>query len=375
MTLSRRLRLCLLALSASFSWGLVPSAWAQDGVVTAEAPIVAGNAVLAKQRALGDAFRQATERAFATLIAENGESSAPLSPALIQLKASLATLGQRFVRSYRVLEQDESAGKLRLQIEAEVDLALLRREMDRARGTGGGGGVPAAPVAPFLVGGAVPAELRLVAVNAFVAAGARAQASPAIDEATLTAAAAGKGSHAILLTASASPEGAIRGTNRVSVRCELRARVVPAASGPKLERSQEERGFAADETAARMACWERVTRALAREVVATFKPAPGSTRHVSLSLDLPDPSALAAVVQAIKRLGAVSATEVRHVTVQGAEIRLFTRMSGPVIASGLARELAGRLALTTTKPATDDHVWLQVRAPEVGDAANPEPSP
>jgi hypothetical protein len=351
-------------------------------VVTAEAPIVAGNAVLAKQRALGDAFRQAAERAFAVVLAEGGETATPLPPALAQLKASFATRGQRFVRSYRVLEQDESAGKLRLQIEAEVDIALLRREMDRVRGASGGSanGVPAvAEMLPFVVGGGVPSEVRLIAVNAFVAAGARAQASTATDEATLATAAAGQGSHAVLVAATAAPEGAIRGANRVSVRCELRARVVTAPTtmgpGPKLDRAEEDRGFAPDETAARMACWERVAQALARNTVAALKPVPASTRYVELTLDLADPSALAAVVQGIKRLGAVAATEVRHVTSQGAEIRLFTRMGGPVIATALARELAGRLALSNTKPATVDHVWLQARTPEVGDVANPEPSP
>lgn len=353
-----------------------------DRVVTAEAPILAGNAVLAKQRALGDAFRQAAERAFALVLAESGDTPAPLPPALAQLKASFATRGQRFVHSYRVLEQDEAAGKLRLQIEAEVDMALLRREMDRARGAGAPGPnvVPvAAEMPPFFVGGIIPSEVRLIAVNAFVAAGARAQASPATDETALATAAAGQGSHAVLLAATATPEGAIRGANRVAVRCELRARVVTAPTtmgpGPKLDRAEEDRGFAADETAARMACWERVAQALSRNIVTALKPAPASTRYVELTLDLADSSALAAVVQGIKRLGAVAATEVRHVSAKGAEVRLFTRMGGPAIAAALARELAGRLAVTTTKPATVDHVWLQARTPEVGDAANPEPSP
>jgi hypothetical protein len=381
---------CLLALGAIL--GLGTSAWGQDNkdkqdsqsndrVVTAEAPIVAGNAVLAKQRALGDAFRQAAERGFAVVLAESGDAAASLPPALAQLRASFATRGQRFVRSYRVLEQDESAGKLRLQIEAEVDMALLRREIDRVRGANATGAnvVPVvAEMPPFLVAGAVPSEVRLIAVNAFVAAGVRAQASPIADEASLTTAAAGQGSQAVLLAATATPEGAIRGANRVSVRCELRARVTAAPTmgpGSKLDRKEEDRGFAVDENAARMACWERGAQGLTRSVVAAFRPAPASTRYVELTLDLADPSALTAVIQGIKRLGAVSTTEVRHVTARAAEVRLFTRMGGPTIASALIRELAGRLALSNTKPATVDHVWLQARTPEVGDVANPEPSP
>ena len=71
--------------------------------MTAEAPIVNGNAVVAKQRALADAFRQTVERAFSDLLKESGNEAQPLSAGLAQLKASFANRGQRFVRSYRIL--------------------------------------------------------------------------------------------------------------------------------------------------------------------------------------------------------------------------------------------------------------------------------
>ncbi|HJX52692.1 MAG TPA: flagellar assembly protein T N-terminal domain-containing protein, partial [Polyangia bacterium] len=106
-----------------------------DRVVSAEAPIVNGNAVVAKQRALAEAFRQAVERAFSDLLKESGSGAQPLPGGLMQLKASFANRGQRFVRSYRILEEDEANGRLRVQIDADVDTTLLRREMERARGT------------------------------------------------------------------------------------------------------------------------------------------------------------------------------------------------------------------------------------------------
>ena len=116
------------------------SAGAQPGehVVTGEVPVVNGNAVVAKQRALADAFRQTVERAFADLLKEGGGEAQPVPAGLAQLKASFANRGQRFVRSYRILEQEESSGRLRVQIDADVDTALLRREMERARGTTAG---------------------------------------------------------------------------------------------------------------------------------------------------------------------------------------------------------------------------------------------
>ena len=68
-----------------------------DHLITSEAPIVNRNAMQAEQRALADAFRQATERVFADLMKEAGAEGQPLSPGLAQLKASLASKGQRFV--------------------------------------------------------------------------------------------------------------------------------------------------------------------------------------------------------------------------------------------------------------------------------------
>src|SRR5206468_9238298 len=109
--------------------------------IPAEAPIVAGNAASAKQRAMDDAFRQAVERTFAVLVAEAGFSpSEPPPPGLMQLKGTFFSRAKRYIRGYRVLEESEEGGRVRLLIDAEVDEGLLRREIDRARG------VPAAVV-------------------------------------------------------------------------------------------------------------------------------------------------------------------------------------------------------------------------------------
>jgi hypothetical protein len=353
-----------------------------ERVVTAEAPIVAGNAVLAKQRALADAFRQATESALAAVIAENPETAnLPLTPGLAELKASLATRGQRYVRSYRILEQDDSGGRVRLQIEAQVDSALLRRELDRVRGTAGAGVAQAGSTAvSFLVGGTVPAEAKLIVVNALVAAGARAQGVPPSDDATLSAAATRQGSRAVQMSVDSTSEGPVRGVQQVSVRCELRARVLPPdvrSRMPALERREEERGFAGDETAARLACWQRAATALTRSLATALKPAPAAARFVTLDLALSDPAVLSHVLQGVKRLGAVSATEVRHLSSRQAEVRLFTRLAGPSLEALLVRELAGRVGLERQKPADTDHVSLAARVIQTGDVPSPmgEPAP
>ena len=81
---------------------------------------------------------------------------------------------------------------------------------------------------------------------------------------------------------------------------------------------------------------------------------------MTLDLDVVEPAALMALIQVVKRLGAVNAAEVRHVTTGRAEIRVFTRMSGREIESALIRDIAGRLRVTEVKPPAD-RVTLQVR--------------
>ena len=106
-----------------------------ERVVRAETPIVAGNAVNAKKRALADAFRQVVEKAFGELVKEGTPMPAPMPTSVAQLKASLANSAQKFIRSYRLLEQETEGGVLRVMVEADVNTVLLRRELDREIGT------------------------------------------------------------------------------------------------------------------------------------------------------------------------------------------------------------------------------------------------
>jgi hypothetical protein len=211
---------------------LPAAAQPEERVVTAEAPIVNGNAVVAKQRALADAFRQVVERAFADLLKESGGEAQPLSPGLAQIKASFANRGQRFVRSYRVLDEEEGKGRLRVQIDAEVDTALLRREMERARAAAVS--EPATTVArpagqSLLVGG--DDEANVAVVKALAAGGVQAQSAAARDEATLVAAAGRQAAQALWLVVTSFGEGTIRGASPISVRCELRARLLVCGPG------------------------------------------------------------------------------------------------------------------------------------------------
>jgi len=204
-------------------------------------------------------------------------------------------------------------------------------------------------------------------VKTLAAGGVQVQAAAVRDEPSLVAAAGRQAAQALWLVATSASEGSIRGASSVSVRCELRARLLPGGLGARpalLDHTQTERGFAGDETAARLACWQRAAAALARQLSALLRPVPAGARYLTLDLDVVQPAALMTLLQVVKRLGAVSAAEVRHVTTGRAEIRVFTRMSGREIESALIRDIAGRLRVTEMKPPAD-RVTLQVRLAQV----------
>jgi hypothetical protein len=353
-----------------------------DHVVSSEAPIVNRNALQAEQRALADAFRQATERAFQDLLKEVGAEGQALSPGLAQLKASLASKGQRFVRGYRVLEKDESNGILRLQIDADVNTALLRREIEKTRGAIApeptGAATAPTSVGAVLMGGDLPEDVRSATATVLGSSGARVQATPIREEGALVAAAIKQNGQALWITSTWFGEGLVRGTTQVSERCELRARLLP--QGPVgrpalIDRTLSERGFASDQAAARLTCAKAAATTLARQMADLLRPVPAASRYVSMDLDVVEPAALMTVVQTLKRLGAVNAVEVRRVSPRQAEIRIFTRMSGREIQSGLTRDLAGRVSLTEVKPPTD-RLTLQARLRQAGEpqpAAGAEP--
>jgi hypothetical protein len=130
-----------------------------------------------------------------------------------------------------------------------------------------------------------------------------------------------------------------------------------------VERSDEERGFAADERLARDACFERVATQAARGLASTLRAPAVAASFVTLQLDIVDPGPVPLLLQALKRVGSVTATEVRHVAASLAEIRVFTRMGGVALGQALLREVAGKLAVTPTQT-SNDLLALRVRALE-----------
>jgi hypothetical protein len=353
--------LCLLAASIAHA---EPVAEQNDRVVRAEAPIVAGNALTAKKRALADAFRQAAERAFGELVKEGEPLPQPVPMAVAQLKASLANSAQKFIRSYRLIEQETAGGVLHVMVEADVNTVLLRRELDRARAATPTPTATTLPTAQFiLVAGSAPAAA--MTANALNAAGMRARPDPSSNEAQLVASAAKPNAFALFITAGSTSEGLVRGALRASVKCSLNSHLYQAGSqarrGPAIDRTDADHGFAADENLARHACLTRVSTLAAREIVAALHAPTVTLPYVTLQLDIVDVGAIPIFLQALKRVGAVTAAEVRHVTANLAEIRAFTHMGGAALLPTLLREVAGKITVVSTQT-TNDLLALRVRA-------------
>lgn len=345
---------------------------ASEGVITAEAPIVAGNAFTAKERALNDAFRQAVERAFAGLLAEAGIAETAVPPGLVRLRASFTGNPRRFIRTHRVLEQGEVAGHFRVQIDAEVNEGLLRREIDRARGTTSPTPGKVAP-GSLLLAGPAPAEAVLAVAKVLAGAGFRADPSTVgeVDEGRARELASRSGaSAAVLVAGTVTAEGPVRGTDRIAARCQLQARVVPAGGGsPVSPRTVEDRAFASTEDAARAGCWTRAAAQAGREIAGVMgglSPAAPGARFVRLELDLVEPAALGQVLQGLRKIGSVSSTEVRQISVGRAELRVVTRLAGDALGAALGRELARTLTISVAEASPDRvAVRARLRGPEV----------
>jgi hypothetical protein len=127
-----------------------------------------------------------------------------------------------------------------------------------------------------------------------------------------------------------------------------------------VDRTDEDRGFAADGNLAHIACLEKVSGLAARGLVSALRSPTVSTPFVTLQLDIADPGAVMTLLQALKRVSAVTATEVRQVAASVAEIRVFTRIGGVALGQILLRELAGKLTVAPTQT-TNDLLALRVR--------------
>src|SRR3954452_18493220 len=106
---------------------LAAPALAQEPIfeVLGQGPIVAGDRVRARERALDEALRQAVEQATATVL-EPGELVARAS----DLKLRIYPKAKAYVTTYRILDEGENPpGMFQVHLSAAVATARLARDL------------------------------------------------------------------------------------------------------------------------------------------------------------------------------------------------------------------------------------------------------
>ena len=117
-------------------------------VVTAQAPVVGGNAAGARERALEDAIRQAVTLTLAEVVDPQTRAAQAKTIKAIEAKA------RSFVPRYRTLEEGEVGGMYSVRLEVEVDDIALRRRLERVgRATADHGDAPGASGRPVAAAG------------------------------------------------------------------------------------------------------------------------------------------------------------------------------------------------------------------------------
>jgi hypothetical protein len=352
---------------------LAPAAEVAPGVV-GEAPIAAGNTASARERALEEAFRQLVDRTFAQLLSELGGATPTAAQASV--RASWLQRPRRLVRNYRVLEESEQAGNLRVRVTADLDEAGMRRELERARGAAAPrstpvGAVPVAALSSAEAASAVTAALSSGGVRAELAPGRLADAGAVRGLAQK----AGRGV-AVAVTGHDEDEGLVRGAGVRASACEVSVQLVPAAGDPTPVRAARGRGFHSDPQKARESCYTRATAALLPALLPELgglTSGSGDLRQYFFDLDLNEPAALSPVLRAVRKVAGASAAEVRRIAVGQVVLAVSTRLGAAALFAGVARELASVASLVRTGPDRGDRIAAQVRLLAPAEPALPPP--
>ncbi len=337
----------------------------------AQTPITDGDRVRARQKAFDEALHQALDQALSTLVD-------PIQAA--ELKRSLYPRARHFVPAYRILMENEESGLFQLQLEAQVDVASLARELTRPLS-----------VAPQKVRRATVcvterqelgewqgSSLEVELVRAIEARGIKAIPLAGrctnvrgLDDATAAAQARAQGADGALIAAIAlHPEPPVRGANLPAASARVLLHLVEAVEGADGRTS----AFAQVESVAfgASAFREAARRSLDRSLksidaqLAAKWPIAGVGLTVRLAADRHED--YRALIRLLQGLPGVAAVTPRRFAATGADLAVTPSLSAPAIAMGINKSGSHFSAI----PVGEDAVEVRALPPAL--PAPPSPS-
>jgi len=334
-------------------------------------PIVGGNLASARERALGEAMKQAVADALG-VVAPDARARDP------KLVVQVLARARTFVQRYRTREDGEvGQGRYGVKIEAEVDEAALGRAFEKAPAAG----APLATGAPsYLLVANGPPEAADAVYRALSAGGTRVERS---REALSTGAAGEFAAHAglgaiIFANATVSREGQVRGVGLEAVSCAVAVRLAAAGTAAALaEDTRTERSFAEHEEEARKDCLGRAAGVAVRHVIPQTGTgrSPSDLRTVVADVDVVEPGAVLALLKQLRGSGSVSAVDLRRVLPGRAELAIRSRLTAPALAAAIGREGTGPVVISGVE-VSGELIRMVARTREVAaPVAPPAPAP
>jgi hypothetical protein len=310
-----------------------------------QAPVVGGDRVRARERALEDAMRQAVEQAAQTVLDPQA-----LVARASDLKLRIYPRARTYVGAYRVLDEGETAGAFQMHISAQVVVSRLAKDLAAAappqlpRLSSKLRGVVCARVSgDAVVIAAVTADAEKSMREQLAARGVETVGSPATctEAAAAEAARVGAAQAALVAAIDVSPAGSVRGTDRVAAKAKVMLRLVEAEGRASGSEDAEREAYAPSlERAAATAAREALTAALlplSSKLVRVWVPSSpqgGVTVRVSRINRHAD---YVAVVRAIAALPGVTGVDPRRFARGEAELNVRTNVAAAQLAASLGR--------------------------------------
>jgi hypothetical protein len=334
-----------------------------------QAPIVAGDRVRARERALDEALRQAVEQAAGTVLSPDelvGRAS--------DLKLRVYPKAKQYVSTYRILDEGEATpGTFQVHLSAQVATGKLARDLAT---TSGMTGLPRLPTRLRAVvcaqsGDVASAGAADKAIKDVLAArNVEAIAPPNCSDNDAAQAARQSGAQgAVTALVDAKPEGLIRGTDKQGAHARTRVHVLEPDGRVSADADTEKDAYGdAEARALADAAREAVADALLRLQPALgqkwSQAAPTSGVQVRLS-GIQHYADYQLVVRALQALPGVAAVEPRRFAKGQADLLVKTASGAGQLAAGLNR-VPPQGVRVNVRAAGNDLLQIDVTSPSEG---------